>query len=543
VLAAACLHPAMAETERAIWRWRDGVRSDLQHEFTQWVDGEGLQLALLRPNKNIALGEVSRDDFGLRVPLTDGEISLVASEWISNTPNVFGRSFTVDLGRNRAITRVRVRPGQTALNQPEYFVRGYKIEAAKENDPDIWRLLAEQPANFKLEIDTAADSTWTVRDDNGENVSRQGRYLRFTITKQDLSNWVALGDIEVFAEGFEVEATVEEEWSTSGPVNIGRLRWQADIVDGTTFQLSAQPEAKARLWSEVRPLENGALFPASEPVDILQWRAVLSTANPFATPLWRQLEVEYDRRLVASHALGAVQPNTVARGDATVTYTLALRIAAGDYGVDLVQLAGVALQVNEVSVDGVQLRLGDDYTYSASAEMAQTKLEFVSDMKMRRDATVEITGSALFLAAVTAIRPQVGNSEQAEADGYINWQNGQEDSFASWSVRALGDPGQLLNKIELSTRAFSPYSDGELAFRFVVANLTNPTDVVLSIFSLDGNRVRQYVQNGGARAYQMLWDGRDERGRVVDPGLYLYEVRVQGGGDPGGRRGTCVVAY
>jgi hypothetical protein len=121
-------HSAMAETESVVWRWGDGIRSDLEREFTQWIDGEGLQLAMLPPDKNIALGEIARDDFGLRVPLADGEISLVASEWISNTPNVFGRFFTVDLGRNRAITRVRVRPGQTALNQPEYFVRGYRIE-------------------------------------------------------------------------------------------------------------------------------------------------------------------------------------------------------------------------------------------------------------------------------------------------------------------------------------------------------------------------------------------------------------------------------
>jgi hypothetical protein len=144
---------------------------------------------------------------------------------------------------------------------------------------------------------------------------------------------------------------------------------------------------------------------------------------------------------------------------------------------------------------------------------------------------------------VTAIRPRVGHSAQALADGYVNWQNGQEDSFASWSVRALGEPGQLLSKIELSDRSFSPDADGEIAFSFVVANLTNPTDVTLSIFSLAGNRVQKYVQNGGARSYQMAWDGRDEKGRIVDPGLYLFEVQVQGGGESGGRRGTCVVAY
>ena len=64
--------PIMAETERAVWRWDEGVSSDIKSEFTQWVEGEGLQLALLPADKNIALGEIAKDDFGLRVPLTDG---------------------------------------------------------------------------------------------------------------------------------------------------------------------------------------------------------------------------------------------------------------------------------------------------------------------------------------------------------------------------------------------------------------------------------------------------------------------------------------
>ena len=103
---------------------------------------DSYQLLELSKERNIALGNTAKDDFGLRVPLTDGKIDLIVSEWISNSPNVFGRNFVVDLGRNRAITKVLVVPGQTALNQPEYFVRGYRIEAAHENSRDVWRLLA-----------------------------------------------------------------------------------------------------------------------------------------------------------------------------------------------------------------------------------------------------------------------------------------------------------------------------------------------------------------------------------------------------------------
>ena len=78
---------------------------------------------------------------------------------------------------------------------------------------------------------------------------------------------------------------------------------------------------------------------------------------------------------------------------------------------------------------------------------------------------------------------------------------------------------------------------------FVVSNLNNPTDVVLSLYDLSGNRVRSVRQNGSARKYTIRWDGKSEGGLTVDPGLYLYEVEVRGSGDKGRRQGTCVVAY
>ena len=61
--------------------------------------------------------------------------------------------------------------------------------------------------------------------------------MRFTITRQDRSNWVALGDIEVFAEGFEHEGSAILKWSFEEPINVGRIRWQTRVFDQTVFRL------------------------------------------------------------------------------------------------------------------------------------------------------------------------------------------------------------------------------------------------------------------------------------------------------------------
>ena len=164
-------------------------------------------LAQLDEDVNVALGQPVIDDFDKPMPLTDGAIDLVRSEWISGTNHVFDKQFIVDLGLDRAIKRVRVLAGETALNQPEYFIRGYRLETATQVAPNVWHLLAEQPDNFVLNVDTSADSTWAETDERGEAIPREGRFVRLTIIRQDRSNWIAIGEIEVFGVGYVAKAS------------------------------------------------------------------------------------------------------------------------------------------------------------------------------------------------------------------------------------------------------------------------------------------------------------------------------------------------
>tara|TARA_B110000438_G_scaffold162526_1_gene155691 strand:- start:5754 stop:7406 length:1653 start_codon:yes stop_codon:yes gene_type:complete len=534
---------AFAEMEREVWEWAEGPTLDILHNSVEWVAGEGVMLARLSPEKNVAAGMVAKDDLGLRVPLTDGDVSLGVSEWVSNNPNVFGRNFIVDLGQDRAITRVRVLPGQTAINQPEYFVRGYRLEAAGTNDSDLWRILAEARDNINLTIDTSTDSTWSVRDRDQNDVFRRGRFVRLTITRQDRSNWVALGEIEVFAVGYEIEGLLTGQLSTSGPVNVGRVHWEVSVPEGTAFQLASAPGADVIPWQAIHTMENGELFAGQEPVEVVAWRGQMFTSEPFATPTWQRVEIEYDRRLVASSVVGSVLPVTVRRGEETeVTYRLEIEVSSEDYGVDLVRLSGVAMSVQEVLINGRSLNAGQDYTTSLDIVAQETRLALDGNNRVEDDAVIEVIGNVRLLADSNVIRPMLGNAGQSVDDGYTNWQNGH-NPLAISQISAQGEPGDLVGQLQLSQRVFSPYLDEQVSFDFVVSRLSNPTDVLLSVYNLNGNRVRQHVQYGAARNYQMAWDGRDENARIVEPGIYLFEIEVRGGGVEGMRRGTCVVAY
>jgi M6 family metalloprotease-like protein len=57
-----------------------------------------------------------------------------------------------------------------------------------------------------------------------------------------------------------------------------------------------------------------------------------------------------------------------------------------------------------------------------------------------------------------------------------------------------------------------------------------PYGFQVTIFDLEGNPVRRLSPSSGVVRSDgtALWDGRDETGRLVDPGLYMYHVRASG---------------
>ena len=501
-------------------------------------------LASLIGEENLALGMTVLDDFGRDVALSDGSIEAPASEWNSATPQVFGRSFTVDLGLDRAIHRVRVLAGETAVSiRPEYFMRGYRIEAASQIKRDSWRTLAEQRENFVLNVDTQKDSTWLNVDEGGAAIASLGRFVRLTLIRQDKSNWVVLGEMEVFGRGYGSKGMVTGEFSAPEPVNIGKMRWQSQIPPQTQLGLQFRGNSGAAAgpgWDNLPVYQTpGSLFSGAEPVSQFNYRALLESSVPFVTPALKAIEVDYDPILVAREVLGSVRADEVLIGEwAALQYRGSIQLESADYGIDLVSLAGAPVEVEEVLFEGAAL------SFEKILEpQGQSLIQLAPGDRISSSGTLEILGQGLFLLERTALQLRVGSREQQERDGYINWQNAHEDPMASWTVRAGGAPAGLLGKVEFSPRPFSPVDAGRMEFRFVVGHLREQTEVALLIFTLDGIRVRELVQTGGGGQYLMYWNGRDQQNRLVEPGLYLFEVRLQVGDSTSSRRGAFVVAY
>lgn len=503
-------------------------------------------LAQLDEGVNVALGRSVIDDFDKPVPLTDGAIDLVRSEWISGTNHVFDKQFTVDLGLDRAIKRVRVLAGETALNQPEYFVRGYRLETATQAAPQVWHLLAEEPDNFVLNVDTSADSTWAATDERGEAVPREGRFVRLTLIRQDRSNWVAIGEIEVFGVGYGSEGFIEDSFAPPTPVNVGQIRWQVERPErtGIELQVRGSVEDTEEPWESVAAHTVGEFFySGDEPVAQLAYRAYLTNSAPFVSPVLKRVAVDYDPVLVAQQLWAEVVASDSLRKGEESTLIGRVEIAAGvdDYGVDLLRVQGPLLSVTAVRVDGRELAPGAGYTWGPTSDREGMRVELAPNEQINARATVEIEARVLFVRDKTPMRFAAGNKAQGDRDGYVNWQQGREKPGASWTVLAAGTPLQLLSPVQVQPRPFSPFADEYARFALVVGNIEVGREVVLKIYDLTGRPIRQLAQTGSARTYQFAWDGRDSSGRVVEPGLYLYEVGIEESGKA--RRGTFVVAY
>ena len=504
-------------------------------------------LAQLDGDVNVALGRSVLDDFDKPVPLTDGAIDLVRSEWISGTNHVFDKQFIVDLGLDRAIKRVRVLAGETALNQPEYFMRGYRLETATQAAPQVWYLLAEQPDNFVLNVDTSADSTWAATDERGEAIPREGRFVRLTLIRQDRSNWVAIGEIEVFGVGYVSEGFIEDRFVPPAPVNVGQIRWQVERPERTGIELQVRGVAVADAeepWGSVAAHTDEEFFYSGvEPVERLAYRASLTNSAPFVSPALKRIAIDYDPVLVAQQLEAEiVVSDSLRKGEeATLIYRVEIAANVDDYGVDLLRVQGPLLRVTAVRVDGRELVLTEGYTWGPTPDREGMLVELAPSEQINGMATVEIEGPALFVRDKTAMRFEAGNKAQGDRDGYVNWQQGREKPGTTWTVLAAGTPLQLLGEVQVEPRPFSPFADDYARFALVVGNIEAGREVVLKIYNLTGQPVRQLAQTGSARTYQFEWDGRDASGRVVEPGLYLYEVGIEGSDKA--RRGTFVVAY
>ena len=82
----------------------------------------------------------------------------------------------------------------------------------------------------------------------------------------------------------------------------------------------------------------------------------------------------------------------------------------------------------------------------------------------------------------------------------------------------------------------------EIAYELL--KVTEPVPVEVLVRDLSGRLVRRvYAGVDGAGRHPRQWDGRDEVGQQVAPGLYICQVEVESGGQRQVQMRPIAVAY
>ena len=462
-----------------------------------------------------------------RRSVTDGNTD---TEWrFDNEVEVLGKWIWLDLGGDRGVSQVRLLPGKTVTQRPLFFVKGYRLEVAREATPDDWVLVAQQAENTRPTVDTSVDSTWIETSADGGLLPVLGRFVRLRLTREDPPNWVSIGEVEVFGEGFWTEGTFESVVFDAGqPVNLGRVWFAGHLPPGTILQMQFRTSADGEAWPEwhrvpawdLAAVGDGVALTEPEPARFLQYRAVMETRDPLHAPRLMQVAVAFGEQLFAGEVAGAITPLRPVLGEETVfTYTFDVEIGPEDLGFDRVHI-GLPGVVQQVRFDGVVL---PEDSYEAGWVDEGLQLVLGAEHHVSRSGRLEVEFASVLLRPTLAVRAAVALGDSAD------WQHVRPVAEDVWILVGEGVVSRVLPRTGVSVRP-NPFNaaSGSAQVQIDLAKVQHPQALTVSLYDLAGRkrRVLWDGQPAAAGRKRLAWDGRDDSGRLVAPGHYLLRVEI-----------------
>ncbi len=465
---------------------------------------------------------------------------------VSLPPGNVGSTITIDLQAFRRINRIQVAVlggFGTSLNQrPRAF--SYYAGVDSNSLGKIYQELDNQDS-----IHTAYLSQPVI-----------ARYVMFQLDKQTTTDFTVISEIRIYGEGYVSEGTFTSAVDTSfgGKVNFGPVYVDADFDNATSVSIemrSGNTPIIDSTWSSWSPpveffsaeaAEEGTLLEVKEPRRNFQYRLRLFTSD-VGTPKVKGVKFVYQKNLVADSTDAFITPSDVpVLSPATLKYSIVASFSQSSLGVDTVKIRspGPAV-VRSVASNGVAI----PYTFLPAPD----QMTIIFPQAIVTSSTLDITFTTKLIQPAS-FPAEIISKNASWNPQYVDPR--KTSSGDAWLVTTSGVPANILVGVQISPNPFTPNGDGKndaAVIDFSIANIETPKTLSIFIFDLTGKKIRTIVSmptganpffgdpRSGGKGF--LWDGKDDNGKFVLPGVYIVQLAVNV--DNGGQFATktVVVAY
>jgi hypothetical protein len=481
-----------------------------------------------------------------------------------------------------SIDRIRVVSGRGDLST---IARDFRVFVAPEF-PTPWVHVAGRAEPYEPPLAEVRDNRETLREVALPPHEPAG-YLQVAFGEH-LNIW-EIAEIEIYAKGFVDKSTyVSNRLDFGAAAAWGEIRWSGRRDSGAEVLIqtrSGTDEEPAVYWQftgrgeekeEVTRSQYSALKvgqKAGITYDRNNWTfwsspydfADSSGASVVSLSPRRYLQLKVDflprgdsgGRLdfleirtsvppVASTLVGEISPTQVAVGElARFTYILKPTIQGDASGFDRLEMASSAIfgSVVSLSIDGVEVPFQPEALEEHRFEIGFAKLDANSSgtlVEVVFDARVLRYGSSFDARVFDSSRPLEVRQGVNAGDATGAFEGNRVSVFTSIETKSL-------LAATVSPRIFTPNGDSVndvVSISYDIFEITGPGAVTVAVLDLAGRLVRTvYAGQDRAGHYPRTWDGTDDAGELVAPGVYLYRVSVDADREQVDKIGTLYVAY
>ncbi|MCE2448507.1 MAG: gliding motility-associated C-terminal domain-containing protein [Candidatus Latescibacteria bacterium] len=383
-------------------------------------------------------------------------------------------------------------------------------------------------------------------------------------------------EIQVYGDGYPLTARLRSPLiDLESGKNLNSLEWQAQTPLGTHIEIRSRtgnevveqytfydkngrevtqrrydkliPSFKGKIdttriagadwspWSNIYSA-SGAAFQSPSPRRFMELDVRLASDSPTQAPHFNWLAVNFSDPL-ASKVVGEVFPLQVTPGQET-QFSYFLRPATTRDGFD-------QIVIEATTVPRFDAALVDDEPVEVVADTLAQGFRATFPHRIRSRQLVELRFTAPIYLQATRFDAFLEDSQKAQRQ-LVDPGDAAPQVESSSNVVRLPVADQLFAGLSFSPALITPNGDGindQLLVSFDLINVLTARPLRLRLYDLSGRPLFAQERDGQAGHIEWHWDGRDQDGQRVPPGLYIAELHIAGDAGDRSTRRIVAVAY